>query len=35
MLKHGVVEEVQEAGFREVTKESKCRGVIQVVQGVK
>ena len=35
MLKHGVAEEVREAGFRNVTKESKCRGVLQVVQGVK
>jgi ubiquinone/menaquinone biosynthesis C-methylase UbiE len=35
MLKHGVVEEVQEAGFRRVRKESKYRGVFQVVQGVK
>jgi len=35
MLEHGVVEEVREVGFREVTKESKYHGVIQVVQGVK
>jgi len=35
MLEHGVVEEVREAGFREVTKVSKHRGVFQIVQGVK
>jgi demethylmenaquinone methyltransferase/2-methoxy-6-polyprenyl-1,4-benzoquinol methylase len=35
MLKHGVVEEVREAGFREVSKKSKCHGVLQVVQGVR
>jgi demethylmenaquinone methyltransferase/2-methoxy-6-polyprenyl-1,4-benzoquinol methylase len=35
MLKHGVVEEVREAGFAEITKDSKYRGVLQVVQGVK
>ena len=33
--KHGVVEEIQEVGFSEVTKESKCHGVFQVVQGLK
>ena len=35
MLRHEVVEEVREAGFDKVTKESKYRGVLQVVQGVK
>ncbi|UCG15748.1 MAG: class I SAM-dependent methyltransferase [Phycisphaerales bacterium] len=35
MLRHGVVEEVREAGFSEVTKDSNYRGVLQVVQGVK
>ncbi|MBC8233479.1 tyrosine-type recombinase/integrase [bacterium] len=35
MLKHGVVKEVQETGFKKVTKESKYQGVFQVVQGVK
>jgi ubiquinone/menaquinone biosynthesis C-methylase UbiE len=35
MLKHGLDEEVREAGFKTVTKESKYGGVVQVVQGVK
>ncbi len=35
MLKHGVTKEVREAGFKNVTKESKYRGILQVVQGVK
>lgn len=35
MLKHGVAEEVGETGFKNVTKESKYRGILQVVQGVK
>ena len=35
MLRHGVVEEVREAGFGKVTRNSKYRGVFQVVQGVK
>jgi ubiquinone/menaquinone biosynthesis C-methylase UbiE len=35
MFNHGLVEEVQEAGFRSVVKASKYQGVFQVVQGVK
>jgi demethylmenaquinone methyltransferase/2-methoxy-6-polyprenyl-1,4-benzoquinol methylase len=35
MLKHGVIEEVREAGFRKATKDSKCGGVFQIVQAVK
>jgi demethylmenaquinone methyltransferase/2-methoxy-6-polyprenyl-1,4-benzoquinol methylase len=35
MLERGVAEEVGEAGFKNVTKESKFRGILQVVQAVK
>lgn len=35
MLKHGVTKEVREAGFKNVTKESKFKGILQIVQGVK
>ncbi len=35
MLRHGVVEEMRETGFTDVTKESKYGGVFQVVRGVK
>jgi ubiquinone/menaquinone biosynthesis C-methylase UbiE len=35
MLKHGVVEEVKEAGFRNVTKISMYNGTVQVVKGQK
>ena len=35
MLRHGVAEELRQAGFTQVTKESKYRGASQVVQGVK
>jgi ubiquinone/menaquinone biosynthesis C-methylase UbiE len=35
MLRHGVAREVEEAGFREVTKTSRHRGAFQTVVGVK
>ncbi len=35
MLKHGLAEELREAGFNRITKDSIYRGVFQVVQGVK
>jgi ubiquinone/menaquinone biosynthesis C-methylase UbiE len=35
MLKKGLVNELNEAGFRHVRKISKYRGVFQIVQGVK
>jgi ubiquinone/menaquinone biosynthesis C-methylase UbiE len=35
MLKHGLMKEVEEAGFQCVTKASKRGGVFQTVQGVK
>ncbi|UCB52740.1 MAG: methyltransferase domain-containing protein [Candidatus Zixiibacteriota bacterium] len=35
MLKHGLVNEVREAGFQKVRKISKLRGVCQVVEGEK
>lgn len=35
MLKHGLREEVKEAGFRDVTKTSKYRGILQVIEGTK
>ena len=35
MLKHGLTNEVREAGFRNVKKVSKFRGVIQIVEGEK
>jgi ubiquinone/menaquinone biosynthesis C-methylase UbiE len=35
MLKHGLANEVREAGFRKIRKISKLRGVCQVVEGEK
>ena len=35
MLKHGLTNEVAEAGFKNIRKISKYRGVLQVVQGDK
>lgn len=35
MLKHGLKEEVLEAGFRNVSKLNKFDGVFQIVQGIK
>jgi ubiquinone/menaquinone biosynthesis C-methylase UbiE len=35
MLKRGLTREVEEAGFKSITKVSKCGGVFQIVQGVK
>jgi hypothetical protein len=35
MLKHGLANEVREAGFKNVRKLSKFRGVCQVVEGEK
>jgi ubiquinone/menaquinone biosynthesis C-methylase UbiE len=35
MLKHGLTNEVREAGFRNVKKVSKFRGVVQIVEGEK
>jgi len=35
MMRHGVAEEVREAGFTDVTKTSMYNGVLQVVQGNK
>jgi len=35
MLKHGLTKEVEEAGFKCVTKLSRHRGVFQIVQGIK
>jgi len=35
MLRHGVVEEVEEAGFRNVRKTSMYNGLLQVVKGQK
>ncbi|MEW5831088.1 MAG: methyltransferase domain-containing protein [Chloroflexota bacterium] len=34
MLRHGLVTELETAGFRNVTKQSKYRGVFQVVRGI-
>jgi demethylmenaquinone methyltransferase/2-methoxy-6-polyprenyl-1,4-benzoquinol methylase len=35
MLRHGLTEEVKEAGFTHVTKTSQYRGIFQVVEGIK
>lgn len=35
MLRRGVVNEVEEAGFKNVTKASQYHGILQVVQGIK
>ena len=35
MMRHGVTEEVREAGFADVTKTAMYRGVLQVVRGKK
>lgn len=35
MLEHGLSREIEEAGFRSVTKTSKCNGAFQVVHALK
>jgi demethylmenaquinone methyltransferase/2-methoxy-6-polyprenyl-1,4-benzoquinol methylase len=35
MLKYGLINELEESGFRKVKKVSKYRGIFQIVQGVK
>ena len=35
MLKHGLANEISEAGFKSVIKTPKCKGVLQTVQGTK
>ena len=34
LLRHGLTQEVEEAGFQNVTKTSKYRGIFQTVRGV-
>jgi ubiquinone/menaquinone biosynthesis C-methylase UbiE len=35
MLKQGLTKEVKQAGFKQITKTSKCSGIFQTVQGTK